>query len=153
MEKWQKRTQGIDDEAIRREARFDGFYAVTTNLADEEPGEIAKANHQRWQIEQCFRIMKNEFKSRPVYVRTDTRIRAHFLTCFLALVLYKYLTKRLRGTYSCEQICDTLRNMKVREILGQGYISTYTRTDLTDDLHESFGFQTCLLYTSPSPRD
>lgn len=138
----EKNTQGIDDEAIRREARFDGFYAVTTNLTDEEPGEIAKANHQRWQIEQCFRIMKNEFKSRPVYVRTDTRIRAHFLTCFLALVLYKYLTKRLRGTYSCEQICDTLRNMKVREILGQGYISTYTRTDLTDDLHESFGFQT-----------
>ena len=138
----EKKTQDIDHEYIRQEERFDGFYAVSTNLADEEPGEIANANHQRWQIEQCFRIMKSEFRSRPVYVRTDARIKAHFLTCFLSLVLYKYLSKRLHGQASCEQICETLRNMEVREILGEGYIPTYTRTDLTDDLHENFGFRT-----------
>ena len=138
----EEKTQDIDYEYIRQEERFDGFYAISTNLADEEPSEIANANHQRWQIEQCFRIMKSEFKSRPVYVRTDARIKAHFLTCFLSLVLYKYLAKRLRGSYSCEQICQTLRSMEVRELLGEGYIPNYTRTDLTDDLHESFGFRT-----------
>ncbi len=138
----EKKTQSIDYEYIRQEERFDGFYAVSTNLADEEPSEIASANHQRWQIEQCFRIMKSEFKSRPVYVRTDARIKAHFLTCFLSLVLYKYLAKRLCGNYSCEQICETLRSMEVRELLGEGYVPNYTRTDLTDDLHESFGFRT-----------
>ena len=134
--------QSIDQDYILQEERFDGFYAVSTNLADEEPSEIANANHQRWQIEQCFRIMKNEFRARPVYVRKDSRIKAHFLTCFLALVMYKYLEKKLSKKYSCEQICDTLRGMEVREVLGQGYISTYTRTDITDDLHESFGFRT-----------
>ena len=138
----EEKTQDIDYTYIRQEERFDGFYAISTNLADEEPSEIANANHQRWQIEQCFRIIKSEFKSRPVYVRTDARIKAHFLTCFLSLVLYKYLAKRLRGSYSCEQICQTLRSMEVRELLGEGYIPNYTRTDLTDDLHESFGFRT-----------
>ena len=138
----EKKIQDIDYEYIRQEERFDGFYAISSNLSDEEPSEIANANHQRWQIEQCFRIMKSEFKFRPVYVRTDARIKAHFLTCFLSLVLYKYLAKRLRGSYSCEQICQTLRSMEVRELLGEGYIPNYTRTDLTDDLHESFGFRT-----------
>ena len=75
----EKKIQDIDYEYIRQEERFDGFYAISTNLSDEEPSEIANANHQRWQIEQCFRIMKSEFKSRPVYVRTDARIKAHFL--------------------------------------------------------------------------
>ena len=138
----EEKTQDIDYTYIRQEERFDGFYAISTNLADEEPNEIANANHQRWQIEQCFRIMKSEFKSRPVYVRTDARIKAHFLTCFLSLVLYKYFAKRLRGSYSCEQICQTLRSMEVRELIGEGYVPNYTRTDLTDDLHESFGFRT-----------
>lgn len=138
----EKKIQSIDYDYISQEKVFDGFYAVSTNLADEEPSEIAAANHQRWQIEQCFRIMKSEFRARPVYVRRDNRIRAHFLTCFLALVIYRYLEKRLNGSYSCEQICDTLRKMDMREVLGEGYIPTYTRTDLTDDLHESFGFRT-----------
>lgn len=137
----EKTVQDIDRDYIKQEERFDGFYAVSTNLSDKEPDEIANANHQRWQIEQCFRIIKNEFKSRPVYVRKDDRIKAHFLTCFLALVIYKYLEIKLNRKYSCEQICDTIRKMEVREILGQGYIPTYTRTDLTDDLHEKFGFR------------
>ena len=86
--------------------------------------------------------MKSEFRSRPVYVRKDNRIKAHFLTCFLALVIYRYLEKGLNGNYSCEQLCDTLRKMNVREVLGEGYIPTYTRTDITDALHEKFGFRT-----------
>ena len=77
-----------------------------------------------------------------LYVRKDNRIKAHFLTCFLALVIYRYLEKGLNGNYSCEQLCDTLRKMNVREVLGEGYIPTYTRTDITDALHEKFGFRT-----------
>ena len=127
---------------IAEEARYDGFYALSTNLMDEDPSEIAAANHQRWQIEQCFRIMKSEFKSRPAYVWTDPHVQAHFLTCFLSLILYKYLEKRLGNHHSCENIVETLRSMEVREIVGEGYLPTYTRTTLTDDLHESFGFRT-----------
>lgn len=134
--------QQIDNEYIRQEERFDGFYAVTTNLADEEPSQIAKANHERWQIEQCFKIMKSEFKARPAHVFTDAHIRAHFLTCFLSLVIYKYLDRQVSGDYSCEKLCETLRSMYVREVVGEGYIPSYTRTNITDDLHESFAFRT-----------
>ncbi|MCQ4638614.1 IS1634 family transposase [Anaerovorax odorimutans] len=138
----EKSRQSIDVDAIAKEARYDGFYAVSTNLMDDDPSDIAAVSHQRWQIEQCFRTMKSEFKARPAYVRKDNRIKAHFLTCFIALVLYKYLEKRLGNNYSCEAITDTLRNMEVRELVGEGYLPTYTRTTLTDDLHETFGFRT-----------
>ncbi len=138
----EKAIQQIDNDYIKQEERFDGFYAVTTNLADEEPSQIAKANHQRWQIEQCFRIMKSEFRARPAYVHKDNRIKAHFLTCFLSLVIYKYLDRQVRGDYSCEKLCETLRGMYVREVVGDGYIPAYTRTNITDDLHESLGFRT-----------
>lgn len=132
----------IDTEAIAREAMYDGFYAISTNLMDDDPSGIAQINHQRWQIEQCFRTMKSEFRSRPAYVWTKEHIEAHFLTCFLSLVLYKYLEKRMGGNYSCEKIIRTLRKMDVREMLGEGYVPIYTRTNLTDDLHEAFGFRT-----------
>ncbi len=138
----EKSRQYLDTNKIQEEAQYDGFYALSTNLTDEEPSEIVAANHQRWQIEQCFRTMKSEFRSRPVYVRLEEHIKAHFLTCFLSLVLYKYLEKKLKKHYSCENLIPTLRNMNVREIVGEGYIPIYTRTDITDDLHESFGFRT-----------
>ena len=71
---------------------YDGFYAVCTNLEDDATA-ITKINHRRWEIEECFRIMKCEFKARPVYLSRDDRIQAHFTTCFLALVVYRYLEK------------------------------------------------------------
>lgn len=138
----EKSRQYLDTDKIHEEAQYDGFYVLSTNLMDEEPSAIVAANHQRWQIEQCFRTMKSEFKSRPVYVRLEDHIKAHFLTCFISLVLYKYLEKKLKKHYSCENLISTLRNMNVREIVGKGYIPIYTRTDITDDLHESFGFRT-----------
>ena len=76
------------------EEMYDGFYAITTNLEDDNVNEIIKVSERRWQIEECFRIMKSEFKARPAHVSTDTRIQGHFLTCYLALVLYRYLEKR-----------------------------------------------------------
>lgn len=131
----------LDQSVIDEEEKYDGFYAVCTNLEDKAP-QIAKINHNRWEIEECFRIMKTDFKSRPAYVRTDNRIKAHFMTCFLSLILFRYLEKTLEYNYTCEDILDTLCNMNFLATNGEGYIPTYTRTDLTDALHEAFGFRT-----------
>lgn len=131
----------LNTDRIIEEEKYDGFYAVVTNL-DEDPCEIIKVNKQRWRIEECFRIMKTEFKSRPVYVQKDNRIEAHFITCYIALILYRYLEKRLDNKFTCEEILETLQNMNVREIVGEGFVPAYTRTELTDALHEIFGFRT-----------
>lgn len=131
----------IDSDAIAAEEAFDGFYAVCTNLEDDALS-IIQVNHRRWQIEECFRILKSEFHARPVYLRRDDRIKAHFTTCFMALVLYRLLEKKLEEKFTCSEIIDTLRNMNFLEIKGEGYTPAYTRTDLTDALHDAFGFRT-----------
>lgn len=137
----QKEIYELDQDIIEKEAVYDGFYAVCTNLEDA-PARIIKINHSRWEIEECFRIMKTDFRSRPAYVRTDSRIQAHFMTCFLSLIIFRYLEKMLNHKYTCEEILDTLREMNFLSVNGEGYIPTYTRTDLTDSLHEAFGFRT-----------
>lgn len=134
----------LNQEMIDQEARFDGFYGICTDLEDNAP-EIIKLNGGRWIIEDCFRITKTEFEARPVFLQRDDRIRAHFLTCFLALILYKYLAKKIdRGGkhFSPCEIIGTLQDMNFLSIAGEGYIPTYTRTDLTNNLHGSAGFRT-----------
>jgi len=131
----------LDEAAIADEARYDGFYAVCTNL-DDDPADIAKINHDRWEIEESFRIMKSEFEARPVYLQRDDRIEAHFLTCFIALMIYRILEKKLDDKYTCEEIIKTLREMDMRKVGEHGYIPSYTRTQLTDSLHENAGFRT-----------
>ncbi len=131
----------INQDAIAKEEMYDGFYAVCTNL-DEDASVITKINHRRWEIEECFRIMKSEFKARPVYLSRDDRIQAHFTTCFLAIVIYRYLEKYLSEEFTSSEIIHSLRNMDFNYIPTEGYIPTYTRTDLTDILHEVFGFRT-----------
>ena len=86
--------------------------------------------------------MKSEFKARPVYLSRKDRIQAHFTTCFLSLVLYRFLEKRLGGAFTCHEIIQGLQNMNFHEVEKEGYIPIYTRTELTDALHESFGFRT-----------
>lgn len=136
-----KNTFCIDIDKITEEERYDGFYAVVSNL-DDDPREIIKVNKMRWKIEECFRIMKSDFKARPVYVQKDNRIKAHFITCFIALVIYRYLEKMIKYEYTCDQLIETLQEMNVREIVGEGYIPTYTRTEITDALHDVFKFRT-----------
>ena len=131
----------LDEAAIAEEARYDGFYAVCTNL-DDSPAEIAKINHDRWEIEESFRIMKSEFEARPVYLQRDDRIEAHFLTCFIALMIYRILEKQLGEKFTCEEIIETLRSMDMRLVGEHGYIPCYTRTGLTDMLHDNSGFRT-----------
>lgn len=131
----------LDQEAIDKEAMYDGFYAVATDL-DADVGEIIEINKRRWQIEECFRIMKTDFEARPVYLQRDDRIKAHFLICFLALLSYRLLDVKLEQKYTVENTLDTLRKMNMTFLDGYGYIPSYTRTELTDDLHNVFGFRT-----------
>ena len=131
----------IDKNLVTKEAMYDGFYAVCTNLEDEV-SDIIKVNQRRWEIEECFRIMKSEFKSRPVYLSRDERIKAHFTTCFLSLVVYRYLEKALGSKFTTCEMIKGLRDMNFYEVPGEGLIPTYIRNDFTDALHDSFGFRT-----------
>lgn len=131
----------LNTDLIDSEAAYDGFYAVCTNLEDDG-AEIAQINRRRWEIEECFRILKGEFKARPVYLKRDDRIAAHFTTCFIALVIYRILEKKLKEQFTCNTIVKALRKMNFRELKKEGYIPTYTRTEFTDILHETFGFRT-----------
>ena len=130
----------LNTKQIEKEEQYDGFYGVCTNL-DDNAEEIIKINQRRWEIEESFRIMKSEFKARPVYLSRDDRITAHFTTCFLALVLHRYLEKELEEKYTATQIIDTLRNMNLIKHNEDGYIPVFTRTDITDDLHKKFDFR------------
>lgn len=131
----------INHELISKEEAYDGFYAVCTNIEDDM-SRIIKINHQRWEIEECFRIMKSEFKARPVYLSRGDRIKAHFTTCFISLIIYRILEKKLNEKYTCHEIIRSLQEMNFYEIKNEGFVPTYTRTDFTDDLHDAFGFRT-----------
>ena len=144
----EKAAYELNINAIEEEAKYDGFYAVCTNL-DDDPAEIAMINHDRWEIEESFRIMKSEFDARPVYLHRDDRIKAHFLTCFISLMIYRILEKQLDSSFTCEEIINTLRKMNVRKVGEYGYIPNYTRTELTDAMHDNAGFRTDNELTTP----
>ena len=146
----EKYVYSLDQNRIAEEAMYDGFYAVITNL-EGDVGEIIKINRQRWEIEENFRIMKSEFEARPVFVRREDRIKAHFLTCYISLLVYRLLEKKLENKYTCEQILDTLRSMQMTHLSkDSGYIPSYKRTDITDHLHKTFGFHTDFEFISKS---
>ena len=132
----------LDTEKIEQEALYDGMYAVTTDLLDDDVKDILKVSEGRWEIEECFRIMKTDFETRPVFLQDDIRIKAHFLICFLALVIYRYLERDLENAFSCETILNKLRTMNFADIQEQGFIPLYTRDKLTDALHTVCGFET-----------
>lgn len=131
----------INQETIAKEEMYDGFYGVCTNV-DGDVSEITKIIKRRWEIEECFRIMKNEFKARPVYLSRDDRIKAHFTTCFISLIIYRLIEKKLNEKYTCNEITNGLRSMNFCKVQGEGYTPSYTRTDFTDDLHDVFDFRT-----------
>ena len=140
----------LDSDRISEEEMYDGFYAVITNL-EGDVGEILKINRRRWEIEENFRIMKTDFEARPVYVRRDDRIKAHFLICYISLLVYRLLEKKLGNDYTCNEILGTLRSMQVTLLSKEsGYIPSYKRTDMTDDLHKVFGFHTDYEFISKS---
>ena len=138
----EKAVYDLDLEQIEKEAMYDGFYAVVTNL-EGDVSEIIQINQQRWQIEENFRIMKDDLGSRPAFVRREDRIKAHFMTCYLSLIVYRLLEKKIGKGFTCDQILQVLRSMQMTLLnAAGGYIPSYTRTELTDVLHQVFGFRT-----------
>lgn len=131
----------LDEDLIKQEEQYDGYYALTTNLVGDIE-QILKITKGRWEIEESFRIMKTDFLARPVNLSREDRIKSHFLTCFMALLIYRILEKKLDYKYTTSEILKAIRNMDMLESKGDGYIPEYIRTNLTDDLHDTFGFRT-----------
>ena len=131
----------INEDTIKDEEKYDGYYGITTNL-NGEIQDILKISKNRWEIEESFRILKTDFDSGTVHLSREDRIKAHFLTCFISLLIYRILENKLNYKYTNTQIIDKLKEMEVYEEKGSGYSPAYVRDDLTDDLHEIFGFRT-----------
>lgn len=131
----------IDNSVIDEEKKYDGYYGITTNL-NGDIQEILNISKNRWEIEESFRILKTDFDSGTVYLSREDRIKAHFLTCFISLLIYRILENKLNYKYTNTQIVEKLRDMEVHEEQKYGYCPLYVRDDLTDDLHSTFGFRT-----------
>lgn len=140
----------LDEDKIANEEQYDGLYAVCTDLLDDDVKDILRVSEGRWQIEECFRILKTDFSARPVYLQDENRIKAHFLICFLSLILYRILEKKLDYKYTCEEILDTLKSMNFAEVQEQGFVPLYRRLKITDDLHNICGFRTDFQFITKS---
>lgn len=136
-------TYSINQSVIDEEEKYDGYYALTTNLVGDV-SEIFKIVKGRWEIEESFRIMKSDFLARPVNLSREDRIKAHFMTCFISLFIYRLLERKLDYKYTSAQILETLRNMEMIEQKGLGFEPIYERTNITDHLHNLFNFNTDL---------
>ena len=140
----------LDTQTIAKEEMYDGFYGICTNLlppSENNPDgtdamEILRINHMRWQIEDCFREMKTEFKSRPVYLSKENRIKAHFLLCSLSLILLKYLEKALKDhrftKFSTEKLLNQLRDMELVHFKGFGYVPASNPSPIISALQDIF---------------
>ena len=131
----------INQEVIQKEEKYDGYYGITTNL-NANIEDILSISKNRWEIEESFRILKTDFESGTIHLSREDRIKAHFLTCFISLLIYRILENKLNYKYTNTQIIEKLKNMEMYEEKGVGYSPTYIRDDLTDDLHSLFGFRT-----------
>ena len=131
----------LDEEKIKEEEKYDGFYAIATNIFDMHETEIIEIQSKRYKIEDCFRVLKTNFSSRPVYHHKKERIRAHFLICYTALLIYRLLEVKLdrnKTHFTTQQILDTLKNMNVLECDGAYYKSCYTGSDVLDSFEQIF---------------
>ena len=133
----------LNEKAILEDAAYDGFYGVCTNLEDD-PVKIIRVMKGRWEIEECFRIMKSEFEARPVYLSREDRITAHFLTCYMALLLYRILEQRIHSRIADITVSDILGSLQNMKILKRRdlFFPAYNRSLLTDILHDVSGFCT-----------
>ena len=134
-------TYSIDEEIIKEEEKYDGYYGITTNLVGDIQ-DILAISKNRWEIEESFKILKTDFDSGTIHLSREDRIKGHFLTCFISLLIYRILENKLDYRYTNTQIIEKLKDMTVYEEKGSGYSPAYVRDDLTDDLHTIFGFRT-----------
>ena len=141
----------IDQAVIEAEEKYDGFYAVATNL-DDDVRAILDISDNRYKIEDCFRVLKTNFKARPAFHRNRKRIVAHFMICYTALLIYRLLENKLDqyGThFTTDNILDTLQNMNVANIKDSLYAATYTASDVCTSLNGIFGLGLDKKYYQP----
>ena len=144
-------TYVLDEEKIADEEKYDGYYAVATNL-DDHAKDILKISHKRYQIEDCFRIMKTNFSGRPVNHRNPNRIHAHFLICYTALLVFRLLQVALdkQGTHiTPENIINTLRNINVTNNHDVEYLALYNGSIALDALNKLSGLDLDFAHYKP----
>lgn len=143
----------INEELIREEEKYDGFYAIATNLdAPKEAKEIVRINSQRYKIEDCFRVLKTYFKARPVNHRKKDRIIGHFMVCYTALLIYRLMEAKLKQHhyhFTIEEIIENLKNMNVINNHDLYYQATYSGSELCDALNEVLSLELNKEYYQP----
>lgn len=148
----EKKNYSLDEARIEAEAQYDGFYAVATNIFDMKETEVLNIQSRRYQIEDCFRILKTNFSSRPVYHHKENRIKAHFLICYTALLIYRLLEVKLdrnKTHFTTGQIIETLQNMNVVNCSDMYYQACYTGSDVLDSLEQLFDLKLNRKYYLP----
>ena len=133
----------LDQDRIDLEEKYDGFYAIATNLLEDDPKDIIEINSQRYKIEDCFRVLKTNFDGRPVHHRLDKRIVAHFMICYTALLIYRLLEKQLKDKkydFTINEILTTLKNMNVSNRDGLFYEAEFTSSKVCTALNDLFNF-------------
>lgn len=141
----------INEALIAEEEKYDGYYAIATNLTDDA-AEIIRISSGRYKIEECFRILKTDFSSRPVFHYTKQRIIAHFMICYTALLIYRLLEKKLDDLgvhFTVNNIKDTLLNMNVVNLEDMCYMSTYTCSQVCTALSAAFDLRLDKKYYQP----
>lgn len=148
----EKKNYYLDEARIEEEAKYDGFYAVATNIFDMKETEVLDIQSRRYKIEDCFRVLKTNFSSRPVYHHKENRIKAHFLICYTALLIYRLLEVKLdrnKTHFTTEQIIETLQNMNVVNCSDMYYQACYTGSDVLDSLEQLFDLKLNRKYYQP----
>lgn len=152
-EKGQKNTYIINEKLIMEEEKYDGYYAIATNLdAPNEAKEIFEINSQRYKIEDCFRVLKTYFRARPINHRKEDRIIGHFMVCYTALLIYRLMEVKLRQHnyhFTTGEIIENLKNMNVVNNHDIYYQSTYSGSELCNALNEVFGLDLNKEYYQP----
>mgnify|MGYP000454068848 CR=1 FL=1 len=141
----------MNQSVIDEEEKYDGYYAIATNLHDDAKSVIA-ISLNRYKIEDCFRVMKTNFSARPIFHQTRERITAHFMICYTALLIYRLLEAKLDayGThFTTENILETLKNMAVANVQDMYYLSTYNGSQVCTALNAVFGLGLDKKYYQP----
>ena len=143
----------LDEERIKEEEKYDGFYCVATNIFNEDEREIIDIQKNRYKIEDCFRVLKTYFHTRPIHHYKEERIKSHFLICYTALLIYRLLEVKLdrnNSHFTTGQIITTLKNMNVLDCEGAFYKSCYTGSNALDSLEQVFNLNLNKTYFQPS---
>lgn len=132
-----KATLLFDEEKLKREEELDGYYAIITSEYKEKDEKIIDLYRGLWKIEESFKVTKSDFETRPVYLSRQEHIEAHFLTCFVSLVIIRLLERRLKGKYSVSALLESLRKASCSHIQGNYYLFDYYN-DALDDIGQAF---------------